>query len=153
HPTGCVDVDSEWAAVDEGDAQVDQRQQWGRQLAGLRDRSRELLGGLEDRRAVRVDLRRVEQVAEGLALLGEHVLQGGIAAVVLDLLHSWHRASPLPPGPRWSKYSGSVSAKSARSPPSSGRGTMRPAAARTAAGACGIATPSPATRIISRSFS
>src|SRR5678815_5102296 len=88
HPTGCIDVYSEGTAIDEGDARVHQRQQRRRELCRPVDRGGELLGGLQDRRAVRIDLGDVEEAAEGLALLGEDLLQDGIAAVVFDLSHT-----------------------------------------------------------------
>src|SRR5262249_23053333 len=71
HPPGCIDVDSERAAVDEGDAQVHEREQRRFELTGALDRRRELLGGAQDGRTVGEDLGRVQQAAEQLALLGE----------------------------------------------------------------------------------
>src|SRR3990172_3370011 len=90
HPPGCVDVDSEGAAVDDRDAEVDERHEGSRQPPGLLDGGRELFGRRQDRRAVGKDLRGVEETAEELALLGEDLLEDGIAAVVLDLAHSRH---------------------------------------------------------------
>src|SRR3972149_6381514 len=54
----------------------------------LLDGGRELLGRLEDGRAVGKDLRGVEETAEELALLGEELFEDGIAASVLYLAHS-----------------------------------------------------------------
>ena len=55
--------------------------------------------------------------------------------------------------PSHAKYSGRISVKSARRPPCSSGGATRPAACRTVSGDSGMATPSPAALIISRSFS
>src|SRR5215831_10901547 len=90
HPTGCVDVDSERAPVDQRDAEVDQRQQRGREQTGSLDGRRELLRRLQDRRAMREDLRGIEDGAEEFPLLREDLLEGRIAAVVFDLFHSGH---------------------------------------------------------------
>src|SRR5262249_29655364 len=90
HPPGCVDVDSERAPVDEGDAEIHEGQQGRRQPARLLDGYGELLGRLQNGRAMRVDLGRVEDGAEELALPGEDLLEGRIATVILDLPHSGH---------------------------------------------------------------
>src|SRR4029434_9491401 len=155
-----MDVYSERTAIDEGNAQVDQRQERRRELSRPLDGGGELLGRLQDRRAVRIDLGDIEEAAEDLALLGEDLLQDGIAAVVFDLSHAWHgcssylvddlrcgRHAPEGDGP---KDSGKTSARRQRSPPSAGAGATRSATARTDSGACPTAHPGPARLTPSR---
>src|SRR4030088_2876313 len=84
-----IDVDSERAAVDRGDAQRDEGHQTARQLAGLLDRRAERLHRSQDRRAMRHHLGGVEQIAEQLAFLGERLLQDRIAAILFDFTNAW----------------------------------------------------------------
>jgi integrase len=95
HPPGCVDVDSERAAVDESDSQVDEGQECCRELPGLFERNGQLLRRFEDGWAVGEHLGGVQEAAEYLALPGEHLPEGGLTAVVLDFLHARHADSPL----------------------------------------------------------
>src|SRR5438270_6614867 len=85
-----IDVDSERAAVDRGDTQRDERHEPLRQLPGFCDRGAERFGGAQDRRAMRHDFCRVQDLAEHPALLGELHLQDRIAAVILDFPHPRH---------------------------------------------------------------
>jgi integrase len=90
HPTGCVDVDSEGAAVDERHAKVDHRQQPLRQEARFVHGHAELLGRPQDARPVRHDLGDVQQRSEHVLLLGEEIRQNRIVARLVDFAHSRH---------------------------------------------------------------
>ena len=90
HPTGCIDVDSERAAVDQRDAQVDERAELRRQEPRALHGRRELLGGFENAGGVRLNLRRVEDEAERLRLLLEDLAQGRIVTGIEDLADAGH---------------------------------------------------------------
>ena len=154
-PTGCIDAFQKGTAIDQGDTQVHQRQERRRELSRPFDGSGELLGRLQDR-PVRIDLGAIEEAAEDLALLGEDLLQDGIAAVV-DL-PPWPGCSPL--GSRTCDAAVMLlKARARRAPRRAGGGARRPPARCDLAprarslGACAMATPRPAISTISRSLS
>src|SRR6185437_14324595 len=88
-----IDVDSERAAVDRGDAEIDEGQQSLGQLARLLDRGAQQLRRAQDRRAMRHHLGWVEEVAKRGPLLFEDFVEDPVAARILDLAYPWHRSS------------------------------------------------------------
>src|SRR6185437_539638 len=87
------DVDSERAAVDRGDAEIDEGQQSLGQLARLLDRGAQQLRRAQDRRAMRHHLGGIEEVAKRGPLLFEDFVEDPVAARILDLTYPWHRSS------------------------------------------------------------
>jgi hypothetical protein len=85
-----IDIDSERTAIDRRNAHVHQGQQRCRQQRVFLKRSIELLGGLEDRWAMRQNPCWVQDISEQLALACELVPQYQIATVVGNLANSRH---------------------------------------------------------------